>query len=61
MGREAGAVLDAVEALLLGRDDESPVDDERRGGVAVEGVQAEDRRHRNNVPCRGTASGGSRS
>ena len=43
--REAGAVLDAVEALLLGGGDELAVDDERRGGVAVVGVEAEDRGH----------------
>ena len=42
---EAGAVLDAVEPLLLDGGDELPVDDERGGGVAVVGVQAEDRGH----------------
>ena len=42
---EAGDVLDAVEALLLGRRDELAVDDERGGRVAVVGVEAEDRRH----------------
>jgi len=39
LGREARAVLDAVEPLLLGRADELAVDDERGGGVAVVGVQ----------------------
>src|SRR5439155_8751524 len=43
---EAGAVLDAVEALLLGGRDELAVDDERRRRVAVVRVQAENRRHR---------------
>ena len=43
--REAGAVLDAVEALLLGGRDELAVDDERRRGVAVVRVEAEDRGH----------------
>ncbi len=41
--REAGAVLDAVEALLLGGRDELAVDDERSGCVAVVGVESEDR------------------
>jgi hypothetical protein len=36
-------VLDAVEALLLRGGDELTVDHEGRGGVAVVGVQAEDR------------------
>src|SRR4051812_9303305 len=43
--REARTVLDAIEALLLGGGDELAVDYERRGGVAVEGVEAEDRGH----------------
>ena len=43
--RKAGAVLDAVEPLLLGGGDELAVDDERRRGVAVVRVQAEDRGH----------------
>src|SRR5206468_5456436 len=53
---EAGAVLDAVEALLLGGGDELAVDDERGRSVAVKGVQAEDRRHRpdaSRLPRRG--------
>ena len=43
--RKAGAVLDAIEALLLRRRDELAVDDEGGGRVAVIGVEAEDRRH----------------
>ena len=43
---EARAVLDPVEALLLGGGDELAVDDERGRGVAVVRVQAEDRGHR---------------
>ena len=43
--REAGDVLEPVEALLLRRRDELAVDDERRCRVAVVGVEAEDRRH----------------
>jgi hypothetical protein len=43
--REPGAVLDAVEALLLRRRDECPVDEECRRRVAVKGVEAEDRGH----------------
>ena len=38
-------MLDPVEALLLGGGDEHAVDDERRRGVAVVRVQAEDRGH----------------
>ncbi len=56
--REAGAVLDAVEALLLGGGDELAVDDERGGSVAVVGVQAEDRSHGLMLPsaCSGGVS-----
>jgi hypothetical protein len=43
--REAGHVLDAVEALLLRRADKLTVDDEGRGSVTVVGVQSENRRH----------------
>jgi hypothetical protein len=38
-------VLDAVQALLFDRVDELAVDHERGGGIAVEGVQAEDCGH----------------
>jgi hypothetical protein len=38
--READAVLHAVEALLLRRRDECPVDEECRRRVAVKGVEA---------------------
>ena len=44
--REAGAVLDAVETLLLGGCDELAVDDESCGRVTVEGVEPQDRGHR---------------
>src|SRR5205085_7041008 len=50
--REAGAVLDAVEALLLGRRDKLAVDDERRRRVAVERVQTQDGSHDDNVTAR---------
>ncbi len=40
--RKPRAVLDSVEALLLGRRDELALHDERRGGVAVVGVESED-------------------
>jgi hypothetical protein len=43
--REAGAVLHTVEALLLGGAHELAVEHERGCGVAVEGVQAQDRGH----------------
>ncbi len=42
---EAGDVLERREALLLGGGDELAVDDERGGGVAVVGVEPEDRGH----------------
>ena len=45
VGRKPRAVLDPVEPLLLGRGHQFPVDHERRGCVAVVGVQPEDRRH----------------
>src|SRR3954447_15401053 len=43
--REACDVLEPVEALLLGRRDQLPVDHESRGRVTVIGVETEDRRH----------------
>ncbi len=45
VGREAGDVLDPGEALLLGGSEQLAVDDERRRGVAVVRVQAEDGGH----------------
>ncbi len=42
---KAGAVLDAVETLLLGGGDELAVDDESCGRVTVEGVEPQDRGH----------------
>ena len=42
---ERGVVLHAGEPLFLDRGDELAVDDERRRGVAVIGVDAEDGRH----------------
>jgi len=44
--REARPVLEAEEALLLGRGDEHTVTHERRCGVAVEGIEPEDDQER---------------
>src|SRR5262249_47965331 len=41
-----GPVLDTTEAFLLGSGDNLAIADEAGGCVAVEGVDAEDRRHR---------------
>jgi hypothetical protein len=43
LAREAGAVLDPAEPLLLGRAHELAVDDEGGGRIAVIRVQTEDR------------------
>jgi hypothetical protein len=43
--REPGDMFNAVEALLLGGGDEFAVNNEGCRGVAVKGVEAEDRRH----------------
>jgi hypothetical protein len=39
-GRESGPVFDAAEPLLLGRGDELAVDDDRRGGIGMVGIDA---------------------
>src|SRR5262249_13585136 len=44
-GREPGGVVNARDPLLLRCGHEPPVDDNRRRGVAVVGVEPEDRRH----------------
>src|SRR5512132_1915982 len=49
--RKASDMLHAAEPLLLRGGDERTVDHERCGGVTVEGVEAEDRRHGQSEPA----------
>ena len=51
LARKARPVLDAAEALLLGRRDDLAIADEAGGGIAVERVDAEDRGHPTPFAC----------